>query len=345
MKDTNILPLFYIIIPCYNSERFLENAIDSVINQTYHNWKLILVNDGSTDRTLEMLHDYSVKDSRIKVYSKENGGYATAINYALDKISESVEDVNNSYFLMLGSDDSLQINLLENIVLNLKETLPDCIAFKTIKHKQDNTTEYDEWSDFTEKVFSVNTNFKEFSEVYPDHSKIFFMRDTSKIYKTSLLGKLRYFGTTGLDSDTIFSMLFCHKATSFLVLPIEGYNWVLRQDSVSATFSVKKLKDRLNNWVLFYKELSNEKRESICMNEIWCISAMLSAINSFLFNPVSKKYRLKKELTSIIRNTSAFILKFLKKYKFNTPYKKRLQILKVSVLMYILYVKIISKKN
>lgn len=345
MKDINTLPLFYIIMPCYNSEQFLETSIESVINQTYQNWKLIVINDGSTDRTLEMLRDYSVKDSRIKVYSKENGGYATAINYALDKISETLDEVDNSYFLMLGSDDSLQLNLLENVVLNLRGNLPDCIAFRTIKHKKDGTRENDESSDFTKKVFSVDTNFKDFSDMYPNHAKIFFIRDTSKLYKTSLLGNLRYFGTTGLDSDGIFSMLFCHKATSFLVLPVEGYNWILRQDSVSATFSVKKFKDRFNNWVLFYKELLNEKKESICINEIWYISAILSTINSILFNPKFKEYRFKKEVTSIIRNTTKHILAFLKKHKFDTPYKKRLQILRVSVWMYMVYVKIATKSN
>ena len=71
---------FSIIMPCYNSASYLREAVDSIVKQDYSDWDLIAVNDGSTDETLNILDSYSKKDKRIKVFSKKNGGYATAVN-------------------------------------------------------------------------------------------------------------------------------------------------------------------------------------------------------------------------------------------------------------------------
>lgn len=77
---------FSVIMPCYNSEDYVRNALDSVVNQTYKNWELIAVNDGSTDHTLEILNEYASADQRVKVFSKENGGYTSAVNFGLEKV-------------------------------------------------------------------------------------------------------------------------------------------------------------------------------------------------------------------------------------------------------------------
>ena len=71
MTENNIK--FSVIMPCYNSEQYVKKAIDSILNQTYGNWELIAVNDGSADSTPEILAEASLKDSRIKVFTKENG--------------------------------------------------------------------------------------------------------------------------------------------------------------------------------------------------------------------------------------------------------------------------------
>ena len=64
-------------MPCYNSELWVKNALDSIKNQTYPHWELIVVNDGSKDNTPDILNEYAESDERIKVFSKENGGYVS----------------------------------------------------------------------------------------------------------------------------------------------------------------------------------------------------------------------------------------------------------------------------
>ena len=74
-KNSNKKPFFSIIVPCYNSEKFLNYSIESIINQSFDSWELIAINDGSTDDTLKILLNYAAHDKRVKVLTKQNGGY------------------------------------------------------------------------------------------------------------------------------------------------------------------------------------------------------------------------------------------------------------------------------
>ena len=74
-----------IIIPAYNAADYLAQTIESVLNQTYSDFELILIDDGSTDRTREIIKDYQCKDARIKYFYKENGGVSSARNLGLQK--------------------------------------------------------------------------------------------------------------------------------------------------------------------------------------------------------------------------------------------------------------------
>lgn len=93
------LPLVSIVTPVYNSELFLEETLQSVLNQTYDNWEHILVDDCSSDKTLEILNNLATIDKRIRVYQLEyNSGSGEARNYAIDKAA-------GEYIAFLDSDD------------------------------------------------------------------------------------------------------------------------------------------------------------------------------------------------------------------------------------------------
>ena len=80
-------PIISIIMPCYNAENFLAAAIQSVVDQSFGNWELKVVNDGSTDNSERIAREFEAKDSRIKVLNKENGGYVSARLFGLRSIS------------------------------------------------------------------------------------------------------------------------------------------------------------------------------------------------------------------------------------------------------------------
>ena len=256
--------VFNVIMPCYNSEKYVITALDSIVNQTYPHWHLTAINDGSTDKTLEFLEKYAEKDKRITVLSKENGGYVSAVNYGLDHL-------NGDYFLFLGSDDYLSTELFFEIEkkLSLMVELPDCIAFKTAVCYGD-YIKTDFFTKFDTLAFKENTTIKEYSEENPAHSDIFFVKDTSKCFKCDLLKDLRYFGKFGIDADGIFSMLFCNNAKSFLSVPFHGYYWTIREGSVSSssTKSIEKEFDKLDNWQKFFNELEKMDISDISPKEI-----------------------------------------------------------------------------
>lgn len=75
--------LISVIVPIYNAARYLPRCIESILQQTYINFELLLVDDGSTDQSGTICDEYALKDTRIKVYHKPNGGVSSARNYAL----------------------------------------------------------------------------------------------------------------------------------------------------------------------------------------------------------------------------------------------------------------------
>lgn len=106
-------PLVSIIIPCYNTEEFLDETLNSVLNQTYLNWEAIIVNDGSPDNTKEVVAKWLVKDSRFQYFEKENGGLASSRILGINKS-------NGKYIFPLDSDDYIHNTFVKKAVLKLE---------------------------------------------------------------------------------------------------------------------------------------------------------------------------------------------------------------------------------
>ena len=91
-------PLITIVMPVFNGDAYLNLAIDSIINQTYLNWEMIAIDDGSTDNSLAILLDYQLRDKRIKVISRENKGIAYTLN-------QCIEYANGTFIARMDADD------------------------------------------------------------------------------------------------------------------------------------------------------------------------------------------------------------------------------------------------
>ena len=107
-------PLISVIIPVYNVGKYLGKCLDSVINQTYRNLEIIIINDGSTDNSLEVATKYKNKDNRITLITQENKGLSGARNTGLDLAS-------GDYIFFIDSDDYIKLNTLELFLNKLKE--------------------------------------------------------------------------------------------------------------------------------------------------------------------------------------------------------------------------------
>jgi glycosyltransferase involved in cell wall biosynthesis len=113
-------PLVSIIIPTFNRAGIISKAIKSVLNQTYKNWELIIIDDGSVDNTKEVVKSYSSKyKNKIKYYYKKNGGVCSARNFGIQK-------ANGEYISLLDSDDEYKPRRIEiQLKITRRRNAPD----------------------------------------------------------------------------------------------------------------------------------------------------------------------------------------------------------------------------
>ena len=136
-----------IVLPVYNVANYLRKCLDSLVNQTFKDFEVICVNDGSTDMSLSILEGYSLTDSRFKIITQENRGLSGARN-------TGIKHVRGEYVLFVDSDDWLEDNALEELYNHVKGFNSEITMFKFRYFNEDT------------KEFSENQNSK--LEIIPD---------------------------------------------------------------------------------------------------------------------------------------------------------------------------------
>jgi glycosyltransferase involved in cell wall biosynthesis len=121
-NSPTLTPRISVIIPAYNTARFLQAAVDSVVGQTFREWEVVIVDDGSTDETGAIADEYAKNDPRIRVIHQRNGGLSQARNAG---IREAAQD--SSYVLFLDGDDMVCADTLEFLMAHLEQQ-PDAVA-------------------------------------------------------------------------------------------------------------------------------------------------------------------------------------------------------------------------
>lgn len=195
-----------IIVPCYNVEKYLHNCINSIINQSYNQWELILINDGSQDKSGEICEYYAKIDNRIKVIHKPNGGLSSARNTGLDVIT-------GNYVTFLDSDDFWHRDYLKNLMFFVKEKNVDIAQCSFIRG-------------FETTFPNINTNTK--ISYYDNHS--IFLKEVAKIiiwgkiYKASLFDNIRMpVGFIHEDDWTTWKLYYKAKNIAITNQPLYYY--------------------------------------------------------------------------------------------------------------------------
>lgn len=104
--------LVSVIVPVYKAEKWLHRCVDSILAQTMEDFELLLIDDGSPDRSGEICDEYAVKDSRVRVFYKENGGVSSARNLGLD-------NAQGEWISFVAADDWVEVDYLEGLTENL----------------------------------------------------------------------------------------------------------------------------------------------------------------------------------------------------------------------------------
>ena len=201
-----------VVIPVYNVEKYLEDCIKSVINQTLDDIEIICVNDGSTDKSLDILERYALEDSRMTIISQENRGHAVATNIGMTQAS-------GKYLFLMDSDDIIRHDALELAFNKAEETNVDFVLFKAINY-DNQTKEY-----YETKSYSMDEVFKRVKEDvfnYKDVEDLLFtisVTPWSKLYNREFIQSNNILFPEGLifdDNVFFWDVLFNAEKIVFL---------------------------------------------------------------------------------------------------------------------------------
>ncbi len=219
--------LVSVIIPVYNVERYLDACVASVCSQTYQNIEIILVDDGSTDRSSEICEEWAERDDRISVIHKKNGGLSSARNAGLDS-------AKGAYVLFVDSDDTICNNLLEKTIPHMD------IGFETVsfgyklvfESKEQNicfpAKEYYLETDEQKKDFLIGPFFK-FKVGWSAWNRVF-RRDYIERYQIRFVDTARIFA-----EDQHFSLCYLSHCSRIKAISDCLYHYFQRADSIMGT--------------------------------------------------------------------------------------------------------------
>ena len=228
--------LISIIVPIYNTEKYLHECLDSIINQTYANFEVLLVNDGSTDSSGIICQEYVERDSRFRYFEKDNGGVASARNLGL-------EYSEGTYITFIDSDDWVEQNYLDVLYTALKENDTD-VAISTYKRlAQDGVFYLRSYSREDDEFLNLGTRSRDsFLEILPrlgelDHS---FYSISSKLIKRKIIGNLLFDEQVSYAEDLNFFFHLYLGVES--VVYVRDYTYIYRTHDASTSQNVNELK-------------------------------------------------------------------------------------------------------
>lgn len=274
-----------VIVPVYNVEKYLKRCINSILNQTFKNFELILVNDGSTDNSLNICKNYKEKDGRIQLISQTNKGLSAARNTGL-------KYAKGKYVCFVDSDDFIEKEYLSLLLSNIEKYNSD-IAMCEYYLTNEEGRKYSISRLNEPKDIHVLSGEKTFSYFYKEDC-VPNVVAWNKIYLRSLFDNIKYDEGHYFEDELIAPFLF-YKArrVSFLRVPL--YNYVQRPGSIMNTpLTLKKVEDCIlmfNQRMHFlYGRNKTLYRLAVQQYKDWLVTVGDLDINNINFQSEYRKY-------------------------------------------------------
>ena len=226
-----------VVLPIYNVELYLERSLKSIINQSYKNLEIILVDDGSTDSSGAICDRYKLLDSRISVIHKVNGGLSDARNAGL-------EYSHGNYIAFVDSDDFVHEDYIRNLYAALHENSADIAICNYIKGGKNSFPKKIYINNKDVSVYTSNIMLKQWHGRYKHIETMAW----NKLYKKALFmeNNIRYpYGFFNEDVQT--THLLVEKAKKIAIIKDQLYYYFQRSDSITGTWSRKKIQDNIKS--------------------------------------------------------------------------------------------------
>lgn len=204
-------PIVSVVIPVYNAQEGIKQCLDSLLNQTFTDYEIILLNDGSTDNTLEIIKSYASKNDCIRVIDKENEGVAKTRN-------RGIHLAKGEYIVFIDNDDFVDSDYLERFYNAIDQEQLDIVLGGYKRVNQD-----------------LKTLFKQ-DLTQSEWSKYIIVAPWARIYRTSFLidNEIEFFDYP-IGEDVIFTLSAYNLTEKIKIIDYNGYNWYFNEKSISNT--------------------------------------------------------------------------------------------------------------
>ena len=298
--------LISIVIPVYNAEKYLEQCLNSIKNQTYKNFEVILVNDGSDDNSENICKSFSEEDARFKYFTKSNGGAPSARNFGLD-------NVTGDYITFIDADDWVDENHLEVLINNIKGNNSDMAVSSIKKFDMSNNFHFRMYSN--QEKYLLNFEKMSKDELLVKLPKLILASNSykiavSKLFKKELLSDVRFDESIVYGEDLEFFFKLYLNINSISYIDEVTYIYRLHDESSSSKFGNLHMEQEL----AIYKKMY-ERIEELGLPTIHYVNTLKNLLvyrkdyldNRDLYNEyveflekIEKKVTYPKDLISII---------------------------------------------
>ena len=241
-----------IIVPVFNTEKYLQKTLNSVLEQTENNWELIIVDDGSTDNSPLICDEFAKRDSRIKVFHKENGGLSDARNFGMQKTT-------GEYIAFLDSDDYIADNMIKVINRAIKNGNPDLIEFgwkyDSFGEISKNNSHSHPKEIVLDRVYIYDNIIPQLINIKQRDSKFIYDFSWNKVFKKEIIESNNVLFDSGRKKweDRLFLLNYLRFCNSIYFADESLYYYVNVPDSLSRRFD-----PQIFNSILFNYRCYNE---------------------------------------------------------------------------------------
>lgn len=245
-----------IIVPIYNVEKYLEPCVNSILDSTYRDFELILVDDGSTDDSGDICDQFAKQDERVRVIHKKNSGVSSSRN-------EGLKAAKGDFILFVDGDDRVHCQMIETLKTAIDDgdydfsmvygVKVDERAFEDLQGSRGGTIDVDE-KDIVQ--LSDTTFFNGLCGLNFQYEVVW-----NKLYKRSLIGDMQFEHLISESEDTEWNMRVCQRMKSAIVVPIELYYYIKRDGSITSRGINRKTAERIRTFKRCLDDIPKEKRE------------------------------------------------------------------------------------
>ena len=235
-----------IIVPVYNVEKYISRCIESILCQTFTNFELILVDDGSPDNSVSICEKYMEKDARVSLIHKENGGLSSARNAGIDS-------AKGEYLLFVDGDDVIHPETLEILYSNLKDSNAQISIGNFCRFCDDKEVRFET---IKENVVNIYSGIQVLEKLYDKNNASRYVSACGKLIQRSLFVDVR-FPEGRLFEDEFTTYLLYYRAERVSTMESVLYYYYVNDGGITENLTLQKYFDEYDaQWqrILFYKE-------------------------------------------------------------------------------------------